>query len=127
MSAEDAGNKLSKEPESMTDKSSDQGVKPELKGLSVRQKVYIGFGGIILLVAANMGYTLYKLNDVEKIGKSVIEQRQPAANLFQHLIQDLNNATSLLNGYLLIIAQIKCQTDYEYNDNYRKQYDLFQR
>lgn len=72
-----------------------------LSGLSVRQKIYFGFGGLILITLLNMGYTLIKLGDVEKIGKSVIEQRQPAANLFQRIVQDLNDSNALLNGYLL--------------------------
>lgn len=70
-------------------------------GLSVRQKIQIGFGGLIVLMAVNMGITLYKLDDVGQVTTSVIEERLPAANLFQRLIQDLNLATTLLNGYLL--------------------------
>jgi len=72
-----------------------------MRGFSVRQKIYIGFGGIMLLTALNVGYTLFKLNDVEKIGISAFEHRQPAANLFQRIVQDLNGATSLLTNYLL--------------------------
>lgn len=76
-------------------------VTSKMKGLSVRQKIYIGFGGLILLTAINMGYTLIKLNDIQTIGHSAIEQRQPAANLFMRLAQDLNVATTLLDTYLL--------------------------
>lgn len=72
-----------------------------MKGLSVRQKIYIGFGGLILLTALNLGFTLFKLNDIQTIGHSAIEQRQPAANLFQRLAQDLNVSTTLLNNYLI--------------------------
>ncbi|MEE8379344.1 MAG: PAS domain S-box protein, partial [Gammaproteobacteria bacterium] len=73
----------------------------EMRGLSVRQKIYLGFGGLMLLTALNVGYTLLKLNDVEKIGISAFEQRQPAANHFQRLVQDLHAATALLNEHLL--------------------------
>jgi PAS domain S-box-containing protein len=69
--------------------------------LSLRQKIHIGFGGIILLMLVSMGITLFKLADVEQIADSAIAQRQPAAALFQRLDQDLNLATTLLNGYLL--------------------------
>ena len=72
-----------------------------MRGLSVRQKIYIGFGGIMLLTALNAGYTLLKLNDVEKIGISAFQHRQPAANHFQRIVQDLHGATALLNNYLL--------------------------
>ena len=71
------------------------------KGLSVRQKIGVGFGGLILLMTASIGITLVKLTDVSDITRSVIEVRQPNANLFQRLDQDLNLATTLLHGYLL--------------------------
>lgn len=80
-----------------------------MKGMSLKQKVYFGFIGIILLTAINLGYTLIKLNEIEKIGHSTIELRQPAANLFQRLAQDLNASTALLNTYLL--TQQKEQRD----------------
>ena len=73
----------------------------KLRGLSVRQKINFGFGGLILLMATSLGITLYNLNDVEKIATSVIDERLPATNLFQRLGQDLNFATTLLNNYLL--------------------------
>ena len=71
------------------------------KNASLRQKVYFGFVGIILLTAANMGYTLIKITEIEEVGHDTIVLRQPAANLFQRLAQDLNAATALLNTYLL--------------------------
>jgi PAS domain S-box-containing protein len=71
------------------------------RNLSVRKKIGIGFGGLILLMTVSFGFTLFKLADVSDIAHSVIDQRQPTANLFQRLTQDLNLATSLLNGYLL--------------------------
>lgn len=71
------------------------------RNLSVRQKIGIGFGGLILLMTVSIGFTLYKLSVVSDVTHSVIEERQPTANLFQRLNQDLNLATSLLNGYLL--------------------------
>ncbi|MDT8384077.1 MAG: ATP-binding protein [Gammaproteobacteria bacterium] len=70
------------------------------KGLSVRQKIGIGFGGLILLMTISIGITLVKLTDVADATHSVIEERQPAANLFQRLAQDLNLATTLLHSYL---------------------------
>lgn len=70
------------------------------KGLSVRQKIGIGFGGLILLMTISIGITLVKLSDVADVTHSVIEERQPAANLFQRLAQDLNLATTLLHSYL---------------------------
>lgn len=71
------------------------------RGLSIRQKIHIGFGGLILLMLTGMGITLYKLADIELTADAAIVQRQPAAALFQRLNQDLNLATTLLNGYLL--------------------------
>lgn len=71
------------------------------KGLSVRQKIGVGFGGLILLMTASIGITLVKLTDIANITHSVIEDRQPTANLFQRLDQDLNLATTMLHGYLL--------------------------
>ena len=72
-----------------------------MQGTTVRQKIYMGFGGLMLLTALNVGYSMIKLKDVEKIGVSAFQHRQPAANLFQRLVQDLNAATALLNNYLL--------------------------
>ena len=72
-----------------------------MQGTTVRQKIYMGFGGLMLLTALNVGYSMLKLNDVGKIGVSAFQHRQPAANLFQRLVQDLNGATALLNNYLL--------------------------
>lgn len=72
-----------------------------LGGWGVRQKIAVGFGGLILLMAVGMGITLVKLGDIGNITHSVISERQPTAYLFQRLNQDLNLATTLLNGYLL--------------------------
>ena len=74
----------------------------QIKGFSVRQKIYIGFGGLVFLTVLNMGYSLYKIKEVEEIGKSAIEHRQPAANLFQQLTKDLNKSTTQLSTSLLL-------------------------
>jgi PAS domain S-box-containing protein len=98
--AEQTENNLSQQPEKPSNSAKATEL-ASLKGLSVRQKIYFGFSGLILLIAINMGYTLYKLNDAKQIGYTAIEQRQPAANLFQHLSGDLHEATALLSNYLL--------------------------
>ncbi len=72
-----------------------------LVGWSVRQKISLGFGGLILLMALGIGLTLYKLEEIKAVTNSVIKERQPTATLFQKLNHDLSLATSLLNGYLL--------------------------
>lgn len=87
----------------------------QLKGLSVRQKIGIGFGGLILLMTISIGITLLKLTDVANISHSVIEEHQPTANLFQRLDKDLNFATTLLNGYLLTGEQ-ELRENYEIVD-----------
>jgi len=68
---------------------------------SIRQKISISFGGLILLMTAGMGITLLKLDSVKRTAASALEERQPAANYFQHLSQNLNQAVALLNSYLL--------------------------
>jgi PAS domain S-box-containing protein len=70
-------------------------------GWSVRRKIISGFAGLIALMALGMGFTLLKLAQVEQVADQVIERHQPAAQLFQHLAEELNLATTLLNGYLL--------------------------
>ena len=101
--AEQTENNLSKQEEQTQDseKAAVQKRQGGLKGLSVRQKIYFGFCGLILLTAINMGHTLYQLNQVKQIGNSAIQDRQPAANLFQHLSSDLHEATTLLTNYVL--------------------------
>ncbi len=91
----------SENPESNSDSASRKNPAAVMQGITVRQKIYMGFGGLMLLTALNAGYSMLKLNDVEKIGISAFQHRQPAANLFQRIVQDLNGATSLLNNYLL--------------------------
>ncbi|NOX93062.1 MAG: HAMP domain-containing protein [Gammaproteobacteria bacterium] len=68
---------------------------------SVRRKIGIGFGGLILLMTVGMGITLFKLDSVKRTAASALGERQPAANYFQRLSQSLNQAIALLNGYLL--------------------------
>lgn len=68
---------------------------------SVRLKISVGFGGLILLMTAGMGITLLKLDSVKRTAASALEERQPAANYFQRLSQSLNQAIALLNSYLL--------------------------
>jgi len=68
---------------------------------SLKRKISVGFGGLILLMAVGMGITLLKLDSVKRVAKSAIEERQPAANYFQRLSQNLNQAIALINGYLL--------------------------
>ncbi len=74
-------------------------IRPRNWSLSLRLSV--GFGSLILLMAIGMGITLLKLDSVKHTAASAIEKRQPAANYFQHLSQNLNQAIALLNGYLL--------------------------
>lgn len=87
--------------DNLQESSSPSAVSKQPKSLSVRQKIGIGFGGLLLLMAISNGITLLKLSDVSSATHSVIEERQPTANLFQRLNQDLNLATTLLHGYLL--------------------------
>ncbi len=68
---------------------------------SVRLKISVGFGGLILLMTMGMGITLLKLDSVKRTAASALEERQPAANYFQRLSQNLNQAIALLNSYLL--------------------------
>jgi PAS domain S-box-containing protein len=72
-----------------------------IKGWSLRCKILFGFGGLIALLALGMGFTLLKLGQVEQVAATVIESHQPAAQQFQRLAEELNLATTLLNGYLL--------------------------
>ncbi len=48
-----------------------------------------------------MGITLFKLDNVKRIAAAALEERQPAANYFQRLSQNLNHAIALMNSYLL--------------------------
>jgi PAS domain S-box-containing protein len=91
----------SEKPESSPNSESGKKSAPIMQGTTVRQKIYMGFGGLMLLTALNVGYSMFKLNDVEKIGVSAFQHRQPAANLFQRIVQDINASTALLNNYLL--------------------------
>jgi PAS domain S-box-containing protein len=91
----------SEKPENKPNPASGKKPASAMQGLTVRQKIYLGFGGLMLLTALNVGYSILKLNDVEKIGISAFQQRQPAANLFQRIVQDINYSTTLLNSYLL--------------------------
>jgi len=68
---------------------------------SVRWKISLGFGGLILLMTIGMGITLLKLDSVKRTAASALEERQPVANYFQRLSQNLNQAIALMNGYLL--------------------------
>lgn len=90
-----ASNRTSPEPE-----------KPS--GFTIRAKVLAGFGGMSLLMTLIMGITLYTLSKIEQIATTTIEQRQPAAHQLLKTSEELNLATTLLNGYLL--------TGYEENE-----------
>ncbi|NOX77218.1 MAG: PAS domain S-box protein [Gammaproteobacteria bacterium] len=68
---------------------------------SVSQKIALGFGGLILLMAVGMGITLLNLDNVKRTASSALEEHQPVANYFQRLSQNLNQSIALLNGYLL--------------------------
>jgi len=67
----------------------------------VNRKIAVGFGGLILLMAVGMGITLFKLDNVKRIASTALEQRQPVANFFLRLSQDLNHAIALMDTYLL--------------------------
>ncbi len=99
---------------------------------SLRLKIGIGFSGLILFMAVGMGITLFKLDSVKYTAASALEKRQPAANYFQRLSQNLNQAIALLNGYLLTgeperKAEFKRITDNiaDHLDGAR-QHDIFQ-
>ncbi|HEC18159.1 MAG TPA: PAS domain S-box protein [Gammaproteobacteria bacterium] len=68
---------------------------------SVRRKISVGFGGLLLLMTLGLGITLLTLNNIKRTAASAIELRQPAANYFQRLSQSLNQSIALINGYLL--------------------------
>lgn len=76
-------------------------IKPRFRDWSLKGKISVGFGGLILLMAVGMGITLFKLDSVKRTAHSALDERQPAANYFQRLSQNLNQATTLINGYLL--------------------------
>ncbi|MBL1277310.1 MAG: HAMP domain-containing protein [Ectothiorhodospiraceae bacterium] len=69
--------------------------------MSIGRKISVGFGGLILLMSVSMGITLLKLDNIKRTAASAIEERQPAANYFQRLSQNLNQTIALINGYML--------------------------
>ena len=91
----------------MTIKSTQPGQENDIKssmrprGFTFFYKIITGFGGLILLMAFSITFTLYKLSSIEDSAISVIEYQQPNAILLLNFQQDLNLAISNLNKYLL--------------------------
>ena len=91
MTAETSQNNMTKHPPAEQ--------KP--RGFTLRHKIITGFGGLMLLMALCIAFTLYKLSTIEKSAISVIEHRQPTTVTFLSFSEDANLAISLLNEYLL--------------------------
>lgn len=70
-------------------------------GLSLRNKIILGFAVFFILLITGLGITFVKVMEVGRIGIGVIEYRQPAALSVLDLLDKIDLATSFLNSYLL--------------------------
>jgi signal transduction histidine kinase len=73
----------------------------QFKPHGFRRKLVTGFAMVILVLSTGMGITLITVTKVEKIGRGVIEQKQPFAIKTLNIVEDLRVAESLLHTYLL--------------------------
>lgn len=69
--------------------------------MSIKLRLILGFGGLILLMAISMGLTMLKVSNVQQEANTVIDKRQPAVHHFHELATEVNLATTLLNSFLL--------------------------
>lgn len=69
--------------------------------ITIKRKLVVGFGGLIVLIVFNIVINMLELRGVEERAISVIEHRYPITIQFLKFSDELNLATTHLNGYLL--------------------------
>ncbi|MEE8342987.1 MAG: ATP-binding protein [Gammaproteobacteria bacterium] len=80
-------------------------------GVSLRHKVVFGFASLVLLMTLSIGITLVNVSTVEKSAVDVIDHNQPAVLTLLDITEQINLATTFLNGYLLT-GHADHKTDY---------------
>ncbi|MCP5077189.1 MAG: hypothetical protein GY951_03930, partial [Psychromonas sp.] len=69
---------------------------------SVGKKLAVGFGTILFILVALVGYIEYKLTDQEAIQKQVIDLRVPTAIAGHGLVNGINYSLAALRGYMIL-------------------------
>ncbi len=83
------------------DSNAQASVKLNIRTITLKQKLILGFGGLLLLMAINIGLAIVEMKRIENNAVNVIEVRQPiVVNLLEYS-DKLNLATTYLNNYLL--------------------------
>ncbi|MCU7804422.1 MAG: CZB domain-containing protein [Candidatus Thiodiazotropha sp. (ex Lucinoma borealis)] len=72
-----------------------------LKSLSIRTKLWFGFGLILCILSLSSVITLASLSEVEKRVDEVVQERQPTVMLTKDLATSLKQAAGSLGFYLL--------------------------
>jgi len=69
--------------------------------ISIQRKIIVGSISLILFLSITMAIITNEMSTVEQSATSVIKNRQPTAVRFLRFSDNLNLATTFLNGYLL--------------------------
>ena len=70
--------------------------------LSLKSKLFAGFGSILLLTAIITLTVFVKLNTLDKTSHSVTNQKVPAALTSQSLLNGVNDSLASLRGYMIL-------------------------
>lgn len=73
----------------------------KFRAISIQRKIIVGSISLILFLAVSMIIIMTEMSKIETSATSVINVRQPIAVQFLRFSDDLNLATTFLNGYLL--------------------------
>lgn len=78
--------------------------------LSIRTKIWLGFGLLLMMLALLSGMTLLNLRGISSQVTEVVQNRQPAALLSQHLATELQKSASAMGFFLLSGEEIHKKT-----------------
>ncbi len=76
-------------------------VKSTYKAMTIQRKIIIGASSLIVFLIVTAAIILTELATIEDSASSVIHDRQPMAVRFLRFSDNINLATTYLNGYLL--------------------------
>src|SRR5699024_3737039 len=67
---------------------------------SLRTRILVGFGAVVLLIMLSSLFNILSLNDINKSMQIIMEQEMKLLISDEKLLTDMNKRTSLIRGYM---------------------------
>ena len=69
--------------------------------MKIRQRLILGFGVLVLLLAVSVGVTLYSTKSIKQTTDRIVDLRIPTAETCNHIVASIQESIASLRGYML--------------------------